>query len=102
MRLWVIPTRRIFRLPTSSARVFQCGWETAATLGLTNAFSRKLENHAAAVALYYFAYNFIKIHSSLRCTPAMAASVTDRLWEVSDLVALLEADERRVRESGVR
>jgi IS1 family transposase len=61
---------------------------------LTNAFSRKLENHAAAVALYYFAYNFIKIHRTLRTSPAMAAGVTDRLWEVSDLVALLEAEER--------
>ena len=60
---------------------------------LTNAFSKKIENHAAAVALGYFAYNFIKIHSTLRCTPAMAAGVTDRLWEVSDLVALLEAEE---------
>ncbi len=63
---------------------------------LTNAFSRKIENHAAAVALYYFSYNFIKIHRTLRCTPAMAAGVTDRLWEVSDLVALLEASEQRV------
>ena len=62
---------------------------------LTNAFSRKIENHAAAVALNYFAYNFIKIHRTLRCTPAMAADVTDRLWEVSDLVALWEAAERR-------
>lgn len=49
-----------------------------------------------AVALYYFSYNFIKIHRSLRTTPAMAAGVTDRLWEVSDLVALLEADEREL------
>jgi len=60
---------------------------------LTNAFSKKIENHAAAIALGYFAYNFIKIHSTLRCTPAMAAGVTHRLWEVSDLVALLEAEE---------
>jgi IS1 family transposase len=60
---------------------------------LTNAFSKKLENHAASIALGYFAYNFIKIHRTLRCTPAMAAGVTDRLWEVSDLVALLEAEE---------
>lgn len=60
---------------------------------LTNAFSRKLENHAAAVALGYFAYNFIKIHRTLRVTPAMAAGVTDRLWEVADLVSLLEAEE---------
>jgi IS1 family transposase len=61
---------------------------------LTNAFSKKIENHSAAVALGYFAYNFIKIHRTLRVTPAMAAGVTDRLWEVSDLVALLEASER--------
>lgn len=61
---------------------------------LTNAFSKKIENHSAAVALGYFAYNFIKIHRTLRCTPAMAAGVTNRLWEVSDLVALLEASER--------
>jgi hypothetical protein len=60
---------------------------------LTNAFSKKIENHFAAVALGYFAYNFIKIHRTLRCTPAMAAGVTNRLWEVSDLVALLEAEE---------
>jgi hypothetical protein len=62
---------------------------------LTNAFSRKLENHAAAVALYYFSYNLIKIHGTLRMSPAMAAGVTTRLWEISDLVALLEAEERR-------
>jgi len=63
---------------------------------LTNAFSKKIENHAAAVALGYFAYNFIKIHRTLRVTPAMAAGVTDRLWEVSDLVTLIEASERRL------
>ena len=62
---------------------------------LTNAFSRKIENHSAAVALNYFAYNFIKIHGTLRTSPAMAAGVTNRLWEVSDLVALWEAEERR-------
>jgi hypothetical protein len=61
---------------------------------LTNAFSKKMENHAAAVALYYFSYNLFKIHGTLRTTPAMAAGVTDRLWEVSDLVALLETEER--------
>ena len=60
---------------------------------LSNGFSRKIENHCAAVALNYFAYNFIKIHRSLRMTPAMAAGVTDRLWEVSDLVALLKESE---------
>lgn len=62
---------------------------------LSNGFSRKIENHAAAVALNYFVYNFIKIHRTLRVTPAMAAGVTTRLWEVSDLVALLESAESK-------
>ena len=63
---------------------------------LTNAFSRKIENHIAAVVLGYFAYNFVKIHRTLRVTPAMAAGVTDRLWDVEDLVAAREANERRL------
>ena len=62
---------------------------------LSNGFSRKMENHAAATALNYFAYNFIKIHRTLRVSPAMAAGVTDRLWSVKDLVALWEAYEQR-------
>jgi hypothetical protein len=61
---------------------------------LSNGFSRKVQNHAVAVALSYFAYNFIKIHRTLRTSPAMAAGVTDRLWEVSDLIALWESYER--------
>ena len=60
---------------------------------LTNGFSKKIDNHAASVALGYFAYNFIKIHRTLRMTPAMAAGVTDRLWDVMDLVGLWEAEE---------
>jgi hypothetical protein len=56
---------------------------------LSNGFSRKIENHMTAVAINYFAYNFIKIHRTLRVSPAMAAGVTTRLFEVSDLVALL-------------
>jgi IS1 family transposase len=62
---------------------------------LSNGFSRKLENHAAATALNYFAYNFIKIHRTLRTSPAMAAGVTDQLWSVEDLVTLWEAYEQR-------
>ncbi|HYM37029.1 MAG TPA: IS1 family transposase [Nitrospiraceae bacterium] len=54
---------------------------------LTLAFSRKLENLKAAVALYFWNYNFCMIHRSLRVTPAMAAGITDRVWELSDLVA---------------
>jgi IS1 family transposase len=64
---------------------------------LSNGFSQKLQNHAAAVALYYFSYNFIKIHRTLRVTPAMAAGVTDHLWDAGELVDLLEAEERAKR-----
>ena len=56
---------------------------------LTNSFSRKLENHILAISLHYMVYNFVKIHSSLRCTPAMAAGVTSKLWEIEDVVNLL-------------
>ena len=57
---------------------------------LTNAFSKKLENHAYAVALHQMFYNFTRIHQTLRVTPAMAAGVTDRLWEMTDIVKVLE------------
>lgn len=60
---------------------------------LTNGFSKKVEQHANAVALHFMYYNFCRIHKSLRMTPAMAAGVTDRLWEVSDIVALVEDKE---------
>jgi hypothetical protein len=63
----------------------------------SDGFSRKIENHAAAIALNYFAYNFIKIHRTLRVTAAMAAGVTDRLWDAGDLLGLLEAEEREQR-----
>lgn len=62
---------------------------------LTNAFSKKLENHAHAVALHYMNYNFARIHKTLRITPAMAAGVTDRVWDVKDIVGVLEAWERK-------
>ena len=58
---------------------------------LTNAFSKKVENHACAVALHAMYYNFVRIHQTLKVTPAMAAGVTDRLWEMKDVVAMLEA-----------
>jgi IS1 family transposase len=62
---------------------------------LSNGFTRKLRNHRAAVALNYFAHNFVRINRTLRMSPAMAAGVTERLWEVSDIVALLEAAESK-------
>ena len=57
---------------------------------LANAFSKKVENHAHAVALHMFYYNFVRIHKTLKVTPAIAAGVTDRLWEVADMVSVLE------------
>src|SRR5262245_33147533 len=56
---------------------------------LTNAFSKKIENHAHAVALHYMHYNFVRIHKSLRVTPAMAAGVTSKLWSIEDVAALI-------------
>ena len=57
---------------------------------LTNAFSKKLENHAHAVALHVFHYNFCRLHQTIRVTPAMGAGVTNHLWEVADLVRLID------------
>ena len=59
----------------------------------TNAFSKKVENHAYAVALQMIYYNFVRIHSKLRTSPATAIGLSDRLWEVSDIVSLVEAAE---------
>jgi len=57
---------------------------------LTNAFSKKLENFKAAVALHYGYYNFVKTNAAIRCTPAMEAGVTDSAWTVADLVEMVE------------
>jgi hypothetical protein len=58
---------------------------------LTNAFSKKAENHAHMIAIYFMHYNFVRIHQTLKVTPAMAAGVTKRLWEMSDIVDVIEA-----------
>jgi len=57
---------------------------------LTNAFSKKVENHAAAVALWFMYYNFCRVHQTLRVTPAMEAGIADHLWSIEELVALLK------------
>ena len=57
---------------------------------LTNAFSKKVENLQAAVGLHFAHYNFVRLHKTLRTTPAMAANVTKRLWEIADIVDVLE------------
>jgi len=58
---------------------------------LTNAFSKKVENHAHSVALFAMYYNFVRTHKTLRMTPAMAAGVTSQLWEIGDVVDVLES-----------
>jgi hypothetical protein len=62
---------------------------------LTNAFSKKIENHAAAVALHFVYYNFCRVHQTLRVTPAMEAGLTERVSALSDIVRLLEAAEKK-------
>ena len=57
---------------------------------LTNAFSKKAENHSHALAIYFMHYNFVRIHQTLRVTPAMQAGVTKKLWELADMVRVLE------------
>ncbi len=57
---------------------------------LTNAHSKKLENHAAAIALYFAYYNFCRVHSTHRLTPAWEAGITDHIWDIEELVALVE------------
>jgi hypothetical protein len=58
---------------------------------LTNGFSKKIENHAAAVAVYAMHYNFGRIHTTLRCTPAMEAGVSDHVWSYEEIAALADA-----------
>jgi IS1 family transposase len=58
---------------------------------LTNAFSKKFDNHCHALALYFVHYNFIRIHKTLKVTPAMAGDLTDRLWSWEDVIAMIDA-----------
>lgn len=64
---------------------------------LTNAFSKKIENHIHAISLHFMFYNFCRIHKSLRVTPAMQAGLTAKVWEVSDIVALIPQEEPKKR-----
>jgi hypothetical protein len=60
---------------------------------LINGFSKKLENHAATVALYFMYYNFCRVHQTLRVTPAMEAGISDHVWSVEEIVGLLARHE---------
>ncbi len=67
---------------------------------LTDGFSKKVENHAYAVALHMMYYNFVRLHTTLRTTPAMAAGISSRLWEIGDIVKLVEDAEVKPRKRG--
>src|SRR6202167_4517681 len=56
---------------------------------LTNAFSKKIENHEAAIALHYMHYNFARVHQTLRVTPAMEAGIAKHVWTLEEIVGLL-------------
>jgi len=68
---------------------------------LTNAFSKKIENHAAAVALYYMHYNFCRVHQTLRVTPAMEAGVTDHIWTIEEMLIAIGGGSSMGREGMV-
>jgi len=57
---------------------------------LTNAFSKKIENHIHAIALHFMYYNFARVHQTLKSTPAMRAGVSDHKWSIEEIVGLLE------------
>jgi IS1 family transposase len=67
---------------------------------LTNGFSKKIENHEYALAIYFMHYNFVRIHSSLRISPAMAAGISEKLWSLEEVVALIEARELPPKKRG--
>lgn len=80
-----------------SGRICTFGWRTARSRGSRTGFSRRAENHAYAVSLSFFAYNFITPHGTrtkanggTKTTPAMAAGVTERVWKVEEILALMD------------
>ena len=57
---------------------------------LTNAFSKKIEHHVAAIALHYMYYNYCRIHQTLRVTPAMEAGISNHVWSIEEVISLLD------------
>jgi hypothetical protein len=67
---------------------------------LTNAFSKRIENHCHQLAIYFVFYNFVRIHKTLRTSPAMAAGISDRLWSMADILVLVDAREEAPKKRG--
>ena len=66
---------------------------------LTNAFSKKIENHIHALSIYFAYYNFGRVHQTLRVTPAMEAGLTDHIWTLEEVAALADARQSAINES---
>lgn len=81
--------------PQASAGPKSRGSRTQTRVPAPNAFSKKVENLEHMLAIFYCYYNFVRIHQTIRCTPAMEAGVETRLWSIKDLVGLLERTEDR-------
>ena len=64
---------------------------------LTNGFSKKIANHAAAISLHYMHYNFCRIHKTLRVTPAMEAGISDHVWGLEEVAALLDVNAKPMK-----
>jgi hypothetical protein len=67
---------------------------------LANAFSKKVDNHCHALALYFVFNNFVRRHQTLRVSPAVAAGISDRLWSIEDTAALIDAAEGEPKKRG--
>ena len=75
--------RRNLTMPMSTRRLTR----------LTNAFSKKLEDHVSAISLHFIYYNFARVHPTLKMTPAMAVGISDRVYTVADIIGLLDKRE---------
>jgi hypothetical protein len=80
----VVAGKAVYRMPDGKNLTMRMGIRRFTRL--TNAHSKKLENHGAAVALHFAHYNFVRRHQTLRCTPAMAAGVSSTMWSMDELV----------------
>lgn len=74
----------------SSAQTCQCVWGMRRFTRLTNAFSKKIENHMHAISFYFMVYNFVKAHGSIKTSPAIAAGVTLIKWTMEDIVNMAD------------